>query len=72
MDRTIHCTSHCTSPRRRPGLLAAWSRMLEIRRQQRRLTELNDHLLDDIGLTREQADAEAKAPVWDVPASWRR
>ena len=43
-----------------------------VRRQRRDLPSLEDHLLDDIGLTQSQADAEAKRPVWDVPAHWRR
>ncbi|SIO56638.1 Uncharacterized conserved protein YjiS, DUF1127 family [Rhodovulum sp. ES.010] len=39
-------------------------------RQRRRLAELDDALLRDIGLTREQARAEARRPIWDVPPSW--
>jgi uncharacterized protein YjiS (DUF1127 family) len=41
------------------------------RRERRRLAEMPDHLLRDIGLTREQANAEAGRPVWDVPRIWR-
>lgn len=50
-----------------PGLarLAAWILRLHDQQQQRRvLLELDDHLLADIGLTREQAQAEARQPFW--------
>jgi hypothetical protein len=42
---------------------AAW-------RQRRHLSELDDALLKDIGVSRDQADTEARRPVWDVPAHW--
>ena len=45
---------------------------LGIARQRRRLAELDDTMLADIGLTRAEARAEARRPVWDVPQSWRR
>jgi uncharacterized protein YjiS (DUF1127 family) len=32
--------------------------------QRRALARLNDRLLRDIGLTREEADAEARKPFW--------
>ena len=47
-------------------------RMLEIRRQRRQLSGLNDHRLKDIGLTKDEARTEAERPVWDVPETWRR
>ena len=34
-------------------------------RQRRTLLELDEHRLRDIGLTREQAEAEARRPFWD-------
>ena len=48
------------------------SQMAAVRRQRRKLRSLEEHLLDEIGLTQSQADAEAKRSVWDVPAHWRR
>jgi uncharacterized protein YjiS (DUF1127 family) len=42
-----------------------------VRRERRRLAELPDHLLKDVGLTREQARAEARRPIWDAPSTWR-
>ena len=41
-------------------------------RQRRSLAELDARQLSDIGVTRSEADAEAKRPVWDVPGHWRR
>jgi uncharacterized protein YjiS (DUF1127 family) len=46
--------------------------MLELARQRRALARLDDARLEDIGLTREEALSEARRPVWDVPAHWRR
>ena len=46
--------------------------MVSLWRQRRALAALDDRALDDIGITREAARAEAAHPVWDVPATWRR
>ncbi|MCO8145698.1 DUF1127 domain-containing protein [Rhodovulum tesquicola] len=45
---------------------------LGVARQRHRLAELDDTLLRDIGLTRDEALAEARRPVWDVPQTWLR
>lgn len=47
-----------------PRLLAALLRMHERWHQRRDLRELDDHLLRDIGITREQARREAGKPFW--------
>jgi uncharacterized protein YjiS (DUF1127 family) len=39
---------------------------LERHRQRRALAELDDRLLDDIGITRSQAMSEANKPLWSV------
>jgi uncharacterized protein YjiS (DUF1127 family) len=45
--------------------VVAWFRAAAERRRQRRLLAmLDDHLLRDIGVTREQALAEARRPPW--------
>jgi uncharacterized protein YjiS (DUF1127 family) len=44
--------------------------MLALYRQRHTLARLNDAALDDIGVTRAQALAEAKRPLWDAPAHW--
>ncbi len=42
-----------------------------LHRSRRSLTRLDDRLLQDIGLTRAEAEAEAARPLWDAPAHWR-
>ncbi len=45
-------------------------RLFDIARQRRALTQLDDHILEDIGVSRKQAQAEATRPLWDAPANW--
>ncbi|EKE43927.1 hypothetical protein OCGS_1908 [Oceaniovalibus guishaninsula JLT2003] len=67
MTRTL---SHATAPRR-PLLerLADWQSLY---RQRHALAALDAGRLRDLGLTAQQARAEASRPVWDAPATWRR
>ncbi|MBT9244400.1 DUF1127 domain-containing protein [Gemmobacter fulvus] len=58
------------SPRRRPLMLRLLD-LMSLRRQRRALTEMEPHLLADIGLSAAEADAEARRPIWDAPAHWR-
>ena len=50
--------------------LAMWALpirvVLERHRQRRALAELDDRLLDDIGITRSRALIEANRPLWSV------
>ncbi|MGR3757654.1 MAG: DUF1127 domain-containing protein [Tranquillimonas sp.] len=48
-------------------LLHLWG----VRRQRLALSRLDPHLLDDIGVSRDDADDEAGRPFWDAPATWR-
>jgi uncharacterized protein YjiS (DUF1127 family) len=43
-----------------------------VRRQRQHLMELDAHLLADIGVTAQAAQAEADRPFWDAPESWKR
>ena len=45
--------------------------MLALRRQREALRNLEDHQLEDIGVTRAQADDEANRAAWDVPSHWQ-
>jgi uncharacterized protein YjiS (DUF1127 family) len=60
---------------RRPSLLTRALQFLALasatRRYRQALGRLDPHLLRDIGLTCEQAQAEATRPLWDVPSHWR-
>jgi uncharacterized protein YjiS (DUF1127 family) len=55
-----------------PSLFARALSALAIRRERRSLLDLDDHLLGDIGLTRDEARIESARDVWDVPANWTR
>lgn len=46
--------------------------MLRAQRARRDLARLDPHLLDDVGLTAEEALRESRRPVWDVPRTWLR
>lgn len=50
-----------------PGLV----QLSALARSRKGLARLDDHLLRDIGLTRDQADAESIRPIWDVPPHWK-
>ena len=54
--------------RRGTDFLAWWG----LHRQRRHLGALDDRLLEDIGCSRAEAEAEAARPVWDAPAHWRK
>ncbi|WP_136645024.1 DUF1127 domain-containing protein [Tabrizicola sp. YIM 78059] len=55
---------------RRPFL--QWlAKVLTLARSRQALSRLDDHLLRDIGLTRDQAEAEARRRAWDVPLHWK-
>lgn len=41
-------------------------------RERQHLNELDDAALKDIGLTRRQAEREARRAIWDAPEMWRR
>lgn len=47
-------------------------KMISLARQRSALAQLDDHILADIGVTREQALSEADRPVWDAPNHWTR
>jgi uncharacterized protein YjiS (DUF1127 family) len=55
-------------PRMLPWLVQA----LALRRQRAHLRRLDDHLLRDIGLTRDDAMHEGTRPFWDAPTPWHR
>ncbi len=56
----------------RPVLLSArLSAFVALRRQRSQLSRLDTAALDDLGLSRRDADNEARRPFWDVPDSWR-
>lgn len=62
-----------TAPaRHRPLRLSRLLGLLSLRASRTRLATLDDRLLRDIGLTRDQARTEAERPLWDAPDHWLR
>ena len=51
----------------RPGL--PFDRWLRVARERRRLAELDEHALRDIGIDPASAAREAARPFWDLPRS---
>ena len=50
-----------------------WTRLTltgSLWRQRRALADMSDHMLDDLGISRADALAEAAKPMWDVPQHW--
>jgi uncharacterized protein YjiS (DUF1127 family) len=47
------------------GTLREWRRRLRYRRDLRRLSRSGSHLIDDIGLTLEEARREMRKPFWE-------
>ena len=70
MDRVL--SHRAALHRRRQPLLARIGAALALWQQRRRLAALDDRMLDDLGLTRAEATAEAARPLWDAPAHWQR
>jgi uncharacterized protein YjiS (DUF1127 family) len=54
----------------RPSIMRRFIAALRLSRERRALHDLDDHLLTDIGLTRDEARIESERDVWDVPANW--
>lgn len=53
------------------GVLPRIARVLATYQQRQKLAKLDDEQLADIGLTRAEAVAEARRPLWDVPKGWK-
>lgn len=51
----------------RPSLLG----YLSLYRQRRALAALDNDRLADLGLSRHDAETEARRPVWDAPCHWK-
>jgi len=70
---TMFATStHSHAALKAPSLFRTFLTAIDARRQRAVLKSLDDSRLMDLGLTYADAAREAKRPVWDVPAHWRR
>lgn len=55
----------------RPARTLSLGSFFSLTRQRRALAALDETRLEDLGLTLNDAQAEARRPFWDVPANWR-
>ncbi|WP_343713653.1 hypothetical protein [Inquilinus sp.] len=47
------------------SLVATWCERIRLRRALARMAKANPYLIDDIGLTRREAEAEIAKPFWE-------
>jgi uncharacterized protein YjiS (DUF1127 family) len=48
------------------SIVATWSERRRARRELEQMSKANPHLIDDIGLTRRQFEAEIAKPFWQA------
>lgn len=60
-----------TLPRPRLGLSARLRLWQSLHRQRIALSQLDPHMLEDIGVTEAQARREAARRPWDAPDHWK-
>lgn len=61
-----------TAPRRSAGLLGTLRRWQDIARSRAHLKALDAHALRDVGISLDEARAEASRAFWDAPRHWCR
>lgn len=73
MFTSLHTAQIATRQMRRAGAIPRLTTLmraaLAAHRQRQALSRLDDRTLADIGLTRDQAQAETSRPLWDIPAA---
>ena len=52
--------------------LTSFRDVMSLIRQRQTLAKLDARALDDIGVTREEAETEAARPIWDAPEFWQK
>ena len=57
---------------RKVPFLGVILRLHAIWAERRRLARLDAHRLDDLGLTRDEAQKESRRSTWDAPERWTR
>ncbi|QFT57289.1 hypothetical protein FIU94_00510 [Sulfitobacter sp. THAF37] len=71
MPQAIGTAAHCAPRRsRRRSFLARLSGFAALARSRRALARLDAEALRDIGLSRAEAQREARRAPWDVPSHW--
>lgn len=72
---TASIAARTIGSRHKAAKVSLWSRLsaaLAVHRQRQALAALDDHVLRDLGLSRDAALAEANRPLWDVPRHWQQ
>ena len=62
-------------PAQRTGIKTIFANLLKFEalwRQRQKLSQLDDAALRDMGISRADAQREARRVAWDVPSHWRR
>jgi uncharacterized protein YjiS (DUF1127 family) len=76
MFASLHTASFATRRVQSRGILDRLFDLVQtasiLSRQRRALAALDDFRLEDLGLTRAEAEAEAARPMWDTSAMYRR
>lgn len=57
--------------RPRGSILKTVAHLVAVHRQRKALAHMDDAALEDIGISRSEAEREAKRPIWDAPETWR-
>lgn len=67
MTYYTHILGSARARGRRDSFVTRLMAALALGQQRHDLSQLSDAQLDDIGITRAQAQREAKRPIWDAP-----
>ena len=73
MNTSATQTNLCVNSTPQPR--SFWARLadaLAVSRQRRQLLDLEDHMLNDIGISRSEAMKESMKTAWNVPSHWRK
>jgi len=71
MTASIHQTALLATCRPESrSVVGSIRHMIAVARQRRQLRALDDHLLEDIGISRAQALEESRQAAWNSPDHW--
>ncbi|OWU86558.1 hypothetical protein ATO6_07170 [Oceanicola sp. 22II-s10i] len=68
---TSRRSGYAPAGQRPASLIGRALSLLGLHQSRQCLSRLDDALLRDIGISREDAHKEARRPIWDVPTNWR-
>lgn len=69
---TSHAVKGFAKAGTNPFTLSFLNRLLQLRAQRAALLSLDANRLQDLGISRSEAEAEAAKPMWDVPCHWQK